>query len=71
MGNERFNILLVDDEDVVLQEYKFVLAKEGYTLYLARSRQEAAPIIEQFRVDLRTPPADCSRLLALAVIDQN
>lgn len=46
------SLLLIDDEQSVLQTLKLWLAEKGYTIYTARSRQEAVQIMEEHTVAL-------------------
>jgi DNA-binding response OmpR family regulator len=45
-------ILLIDDDDLVLESYKAILAKEGYKVVALRSGEEALELLRKEKYDL-------------------
>lgn len=68
---QNFNILIVDDDTAIVGEYNYLLKKEGFRLWTAKNRVEAQPYIDRFRLDADQLPTDITKVLALAIIDQN
>lgn len=67
-GNERFNLLLVDDEKKILTSLKRILFDEPFHLYMTQSGQEALSIMKETDIhaaliDLMMPEMDGFSLL--------
>jgi len=67
-------VLVVDDEKIAARNLQYILSKEGYTVEVALSGQEAANILttapendyDLVLTDLRMPEVDGMKILALA-----
>jgi DNA-binding response OmpR family regulator len=47
-----YNILLVDDDEIILETYKAILELEGYTVHTAPNPYKAIQIIQNQKIQL-------------------